>query len=161
MQSEELVRKVVILDCDVHQGNGTAAIFKDDPSVFTFSIHGAKNFPFHKEPGDLDIALLDGCGDDEYLEHLRQGVAQSLERADADLAIYLAGADPFEGDRLGRLALSKPGLAERDRLVFSLCAEAGLPVAVTMSGGYAHRVDDSVDIHYQTVKLAAQYDGKR
>ena len=157
MQAENRVRSVVILDCDVHQGNGTAAIFAQDPSVFTFSIHGAKNFPFHKEPSDLDIALPDGCGDDQYLDSLRQGLEQSLARAGAGLAIYLAGADPFEGDRLGRLALSKPGLVKRDRLVFSLCGEAGIPVAVTMSGGYADCVDDSVDIHYQTIKIAAQY----
>ncbi len=157
MQAENRVRRVVILDCDVHQGNGTAAIFAQDPSVFTFSIHGAKNFPFHKEPSDLDIALPDGCGDDQYLDSLRQGVEQSLARAGAGLAIYLAGADPFEGDRLGRLALSKPGLVERDSLVFSLCGEAGIPVAVTMSGGYADCVDDSVDIHYQTIKIAAKY----
>ena len=157
MQAENRVRRVVILDCDVHQGNGTAAIFAQDPSVFTFSIHGAKNFPFHKEPSDLDIALPDGCGDDQYLDSLRQGLEQSLARAGAGLAIYLAGADPFEGDRLGRLALSKPGLVERDSLVFSLCGEAGIPVAVTMSGGYADCVDDSVDIHYQTIKIAASY----
>jgi acetoin utilization deacetylase AcuC-like enzyme len=157
MQAENRVRRVVILDCDVHQGNGTAAIFAQDPSVFTFSIHGAKNFPFHKEPSDLDIALPDGCGDDQYLDSLRQGLEQSLARAGAGLAIYLAGADPYEGDRLGRLALSKPGLVKRDRLVFSLCGEVGIPVAVTMSGGYADCVDDSVDIHYQTIKIAAQY----
>jgi acetoin utilization deacetylase AcuC-like enzyme len=157
MQAENRVRRVVILDCDVHQGNGTAAIFAQDPSVFTFSIHGAKNFPFHKEPSDLDIALPDGCGDDQYLDSLRQGLEQSLSRAGAGLAIYLAGADPYEGDRLGRLALSKPGLVKRDSLVFSLCGEAGIPVAVTMSGGYADCVDDSVDIHYQTIKIAAQY----
>ncbi len=157
MQAENRVRRVVILDCDVHQGNGTAAIFAQDPSVFTFSIHGAKNFPFHKEPSDLDIALPDGCGDDQYLDSLRQGLEQSLARAGAGLAIYLAGADPFEGDRLGRLALSKPGLVERDSLVFSLCGEAGIPVAVTMSGGYADCVYDSVDIHYQTIKIAAKY----
>ncbi len=157
MQAENRVRRVVILDCDVHQGNGTAAIFAQDPTVFTFSIHGAKNFPFRKEPSDLDVGLPDGCRDDQYLSLLQPAVEQSLARADAGLVIYLAGADPFEGDRLGRLALSKAGLAERDRLVLSLCAEAGLPVAVTMSGGYAQCVDDTVDIHYQTIKLAAQY----
>ncbi len=157
MQAENRVRRVVILDCDVHQGNGTAAIFAQYPTVFTFSIHGAKNFPFRKEPSDLDVGLPDGCRDDQYLSLLQGAVEQSLARADAGLVIYLAGADPFEGDRLGRLALSKAGLAERDRLVLSLCAEAGLPVAVTMSGGYAQCVDDTVDIHYQTIKLAAQY----
>jgi acetoin utilization deacetylase AcuC-like enzyme len=157
MQAENRVRRVVILDCDVHQGNGTAAIFAQDPTVFTFSIHGAKNFPFRKEPSDLDVGLPDGCRDDQYLSLLQPAVEQSLARADAGLVIYLAGADPFEGDRLGRLALSKAGLAERDRLVFSLCAGAGVPVAVTMSGGYAECVEDTVDIHYRTIEIAAQY----
>jgi len=157
MQAENRVRRVVILDCDVHQGNGTAAIFAQDPTVFTFSIHGAKNFPFRKEPSDLDVGLPDGCRDNQYLSLLQPAVEQSLARADAGLVIYLAGADPFEGDRLGRLALSKAGLAERDRLVFSLCAGAGVPVAVTMSGGYAECVEDTVDIHYRTIEIAAQY----
>jgi acetoin utilization deacetylase AcuC-like enzyme len=156
MQAEHRGRRVVILDCDVHQGNGTAAIFADDTSVFTFSIHGEKNFPFHKETSDLDIALPDGCQDDAYLEALRYGIEHSLESTKPDLAIYLAGADPFVDDRLGRLALSKLGLAERDRLVFSLCAQAGIPVAVTMSGGYARKVEDTVDIHFQTIQLASQ-----
>ena len=155
MQTEERARRVVILDCDVHQGNGTAAIFNGDPTVFTFSIHAAKNFPFHKEASDLDIALSDGTGDEAYLEALARGVDRAIELARADLAIYLAGADPFVDDTLGRLALSKAGLAQRDRCVFERCRAAGLPIAVTMSGGYARNVEDTVDIHFQTVQLAA------
>jgi acetoin utilization deacetylase AcuC-like enzyme len=157
MQKEGLARRIVILDCDVHQGNGTAAVFQDDPTVFTFSIHGAKNFPFHKETSSLDIALPDETGDEAFLEALQGGVQRALERAEADLALYLAGADPFTGDRLGRLSVSKAGLAARDRLVFDMCRRAGIPVAVTMSGGYAKTIEDTVDIHFQTVKLAVQY----
>ncbi|HSF81294.1 MAG TPA: histone deacetylase [Anaerolineales bacterium] len=157
MQAEGRLQRLVILDCDVHQGNGTAAIFSGDPTVFTFSIHGAKNFPFHKEQSDLDIALPDGAGDGEYLAALEAGVCRSLELAQADLAIYLAGADPFSGDRLGRLALSKEGLAQRDRLVFSLCRRYGLPIAIVMSGGYARQVADTVDIHFQTIQIAVEF----
>lgn len=151
LQAERLVRRVVILDCDVHQGNGTAVIADGDETIFTFSIHGARNFPFHKEKSDLDIGLEDGTGDDVYLEQLEVGAREALRRARADLAIYLAGADPFEGDRLGRLSLSKEGLAARDRLIFDLCRQAGLPVAVTMAGGYGRVVADTVDIHFRTV----------
>ena len=157
MQEEGLARRVVILDCDVHQGNGTAAIAAGDPTIFTFSIHGARNFPFHKEPGDLDIGLEDGTGDEAYLEALEWGIQRSLSEAGADLAIYLAGADPYFDDRLGRLALSKEGLLQRDRLVFELCGRAGLPVAVTMAGGYARRVEDTAEIHFQSVQAAAEF----
>ena len=129
--------RIVIIDCDVHQGNGTAAIFAGDPSVFTFSIHGAKNFPLHKERSDLDVELPDKTEDATYLETLEIGLERSLALAGADLAIYLAGADPYAGDTLGRLALTKAGLAARDRLVFDQCRRAGLPVAVVMGGGYA------------------------
>jgi acetoin utilization deacetylase AcuC-like enzyme len=157
MQDEGRARCVVILDCDVHQGNGTAAIFADDATVFTFSIHGAKNFPFHKEQGDLDIALDDGTDDDIYLDALERGLREAIARSHADLAIYLAGADPFSGDRLGRMKVSKAGLAERDRLVFEHCRREGLPVAVSMAGGYASNVNDIVDIHFQTVKIALSF----
>lgn len=160
MQTEGRARRVVILDCDVHQGNGTAAIFAEDPSVFTFSIHGAKNFPFHKEFSDLDIALPDGVSDGAYLEALHQGLEEALERAGADLAIYLAGADPFEGDRLGRLALTKEGLRKRDQMVLSACRRRGLPAALTMSGGYARQVEDTVEIHLNTLKVACAYNGR-
>ena len=159
MQAEGLARRVVVIDCDVHQGNGTAAILAHDPSVFTFSIHGANNFPFRKEQSDLDIELPDGSGDDEYLEALEGGVCHALSASQADLAIYLAGADPFLDDRLGRLALTKDGLAERDRRVFRLCFDAGVPVAVAMAGGYARRIEDTVDIHFATVATAARWAG--
>lgn len=159
MQVEGAARRVVILDCDVHQGDGTAAIFADDPSVFTFSIHGARNFPFHKERSDLDLELEDGAGDDVYLTLLEEGVRRALAQANADLAIYLAGADPYIGDRLGRLRLSLDGLAQRDRLVMSLCRERGLPVAIAMAGGYARHLDDIVTIHLQTVRIAAELAG--
>ena len=156
LQAQGRIRRAVILDCDVHQGNGTAAILADDPTVFTFSIHGANNFPFDKEASDLDIELPDGTGDADYLGALEKGVCRALSAAQADLAIYLAGADPFEGDRLGRLKLTKGGLAARDRLVLRLCQAAGVPVAVAMAGGYAQRVEDTVDIHFATVSIAAE-----
>jgi acetoin utilization deacetylase AcuC-like enzyme len=155
LRSEGLVDKVVVLDTDVHQGNGTAAILKGDPHVFTFSIHGAKNFPFHKEESDLDVDLPDGADDGEYLAALELGIEKILYNSEADLAIFLAGADPFEDDRLGRLSVTKEGLAERDRLVLESCRERGLPVAVTMGGGYAREVEDAVDIHFRTVSQAA------
>lgn len=157
MQAEGRVRRVVILDCDVHQGNGTAAILRDDTTIFTFSIHGEKNFPYHKEISDLDIELLDGTGDRVYLDMLEEGVQRALALAHADMAIYLAGADPFADDRLGRLKLTKTGLAQRDALVLELCKARGLPVAVTMAGGYARNVTDIVDIHSQTVQIASRY----
>lgn len=160
MQAEGRARRVVVLDCDVHQGNGTAAILAHDPTVFTFSIHGANNFPFRKEVSDLDIELPDGTGDEAYLEALDRGVCHALSASQADLAIYLAGADPFEDDRLGRLSLTKAGLAARDHLVFRLCREAGLPVAVTMAGGYGRTIDDTVDIHFSTVAIAAEWAGR-
>jgi acetoin utilization deacetylase AcuC-like enzyme len=155
LQAQGRIRRAVILDCDVHQGNGTAAILEGDPTVFTFSIHGANNFPFDKETSDLDIELPDGTGDAEYLAALEKGVCRALSAAQADLAIYLAGADPFEGDRLGRLKLSKAGLGRRDRLVIGLCQACGVPVAVVMAGGYAHRIEDTVDIHFTTASIAA------
>jgi acetoin utilization deacetylase AcuC-like enzyme len=138
----------------VHQGNGTAAALTGDPSVFTFSIHGAKNFPFRKERSDLDIALPDEADDSIYLEALRSGLYMAMQAARADLAIYLAGADPFLGDRFGRMKLTKAGLAERDRMVYQACQRWGIPVATVMAGGYARDVEDIVDIHAQTVALA-------
>lgn len=160
MQAEGLAKRVVILDCDVHQGNGTALIFAGDPSVFTFSIHGAKNFPFHKEKSDLDIGLDDDADDAIFLDALEWGVGEAIERADADLAIYLAGADPYADDRLGRLAVTKRGLAERDKFVLNQCQAAGLPVAIAMAGGYSKQIKDTVDIHFQTVKTAVELWGK-
>src|SRR5215207_7909077 len=155
VQAEGLVERVVVLDTDVHQGNGTAAILGRDASVFTFSIHGAGNFPFRKEESDLDVALPDGADDGEYLDALEYGLDNALDRSGAQLAIYLAGADPFEDDRLGRLSISKDGLAERDRLVLESCRKRRIPVAVTMAGGYAREVEDTVDIHFQSIVRAA------
>jgi acetoin utilization deacetylase AcuC-like enzyme len=154
MQAEGGARRALILDCDVHQGDGSASIFRDDPTVFTFSIHGAKNYPFRKPPSDLDIELPDGCEDQVFMEALERGARLALGRARADLAIYIAGADPYAGDRLGRLALSKAGLAQRDRLVLGLCRAARLPVAIVMGGGYARDVQDTVEIHLETIRVA-------
>ena len=153
--AEGLVEKVVVLDTDVHQGNGTAAIVRGDARVFTFSIHGAKNYPFHKEESDLDAPLPDGASDDAFLLALGERLERVLDLEDWNLAIFLAGADPFEGDKLGRLRVTKSGLAERDRMVLEGCRERGIPVAVTMAGGYAREVEDTVDIHFQTVKRAS------
>jgi acetoin utilization deacetylase AcuC-like enzyme len=156
MQTEGRAGRIVVIDCDVHQGNGTAALFAGNPSVFTFSIHGAKNFPFHKEQSDLDVELPDRSDDRTYLAALEDALDIVLPVAQAELAIYLAGADPYEGDTLGRLAVSKAGLAARDRLVFDRCRELRLPVAVVMGGGYARHIEDTVDIQFETVRLAAE-----
>jgi acetoin utilization deacetylase AcuC-like enzyme len=126
--------------------------------VFTFSVHGEKNFPAHKEVSDLDVALSDGTEDSEYLEKLGEGLDAGL-KCRPQLVIYLAGADPFKEDRFGRLSLSKQGLAERDRLVLDSCTKSGLPIAVTMAGGYSRYVRDTVDIHYQTVKASIKAHG--
>ena len=155
MQARGLVRRVVILDCDVHQGNGTAEIFADDDSVFTMSIHGARNFPLRKHPGSLDVPLEDGTGDDEYLAALEPAVAESFARGRPDLVLCIAGADPYAGDRLGRLAVTKAGLAERDRLVLAAARRAGTPVAIVLGGGYCADLDAIVDIHATTMLLAA------
>ena len=155
LQTSGRVTRVAILDCDVHQGNGTAAITRNDPSIFTFSMHGANNFPFQKETSDLDIELEDGTSDAVYLQALARGVAETLERAKPDFVIYLAGADPHEGDRLGRLKLSKDGLAERDEFVLTTLRRKNIAVAVTMAGGYGHEISDTVDIHFRTVEIAA------
>jgi acetoin utilization deacetylase AcuC-like enzyme len=161
LQSENRLEKILIIDCDVHQGNGTAALVTDDPTIFTFSIHGKNNFPSRKEKSDLDIALEDGTGDPAYLEALEKGLIQALNNFEAELVIYLAGADPYKDDRFGRLGLSKSGLLERDRMVFRYCHKAELPVAVTMAGGYANNIKDSVDIHFQTVKQAFEWNQRR
>lgn len=159
MQAEGRVDRVVVVDLDVHQGDGTAAILAGDDSVFTFSLHGRRNFPFRKTASDLDVEVDDGTGDRAYLATLATALPRALERAQAGLAIYLAGADPFVGDRLGRLALSKEGLAARDRLVLDALADRGIPVAIAMAGGYAESIEDIVDIHAATVSLALQRHG--
>jgi acetoin utilization deacetylase AcuC-like enzyme len=156
MQNESRVNRVLILDCDVHQGNGTAAIFSADPSVFTFSVHGQKNFPFHKESSDLDIALSDDSGDETYLEAIHAGIPEAVRLAHADLVIYIAGADPYIGDRLGRMAMTKAGLADRDGWVLRYCREQDLPVSIVMGGGYARQIEDVVDINFQTLRIAAE-----
>lgn len=156
LQANGRVRRVAIIDCDVHQGNGTAAIARNDPSIFTFSMHGANNFPFQKETSDLDIELQDGTSDAVYLQALVRGMAETLERAEPNFVIYLAGADPHEGDRLGRLKLTKDGLAKRDEFVLTTLRRKNIPVAVTMAGGYGREIADSVDIHFRTVETAAE-----
>ena len=157
MQAEGLAKNILIVDCDVHQGDGTAEIVSNDPAFFTFSIHGKNNFPYHKKNSDLDIELDDGTDDRAYLDALEKGLAAATQKWKADLVIYLAGADPFEDDRFGRLCLTKEGLARRDRLVFERLQKLHLPVAVTMAGGYAPEVHDIVDIHFQTVKTALKF----
>ncbi len=156
MQAEGRARRLLIIDCDVHQGNGTASILAGDDSIFTFSIHGARNFPFTKERSDLDIELPDGCPDDAYLARLRDGLDTAFDLARPELVIYLAGADPYHDDRLGRLALSFAGLAERDRQVLTRCRADDVPVAIAMAGGYARQIDDTVAIHAATIRLARQ-----
>jgi acetoin utilization deacetylase AcuC-like enzyme len=156
MQAEGRAGPVLVIDLDVHQGDGTAAIFAGDDSVFTCSMHGRANFPFRKSASDLDVELDDGTGDAPYLAALRVVLPRVLDRAHADLVIYLAGADPFEGDRLGRLSLSKAGLAQRDRYVLDTLRVQGVPVAIAMAGGYAERIEDVVDIHFNTVSLALE-----
>lgn len=155
MQARGAVRRVLIVDCDVHQGNGTAAIFADDETVFTLSIHGERNFPLRKHPGSLDIGLPDGTRDDAYLAALEAALATALSRSRADLALYIAGADPYEGDRLGRLALTKTGLAARDEMVLDACWNDGLPVAIVCGGGYCADLESIVDIHAATMVAAA------
>ena len=146
--------RIAVIDLDVHQGNGTAAIFADDSSVFTLSMHGAKNFPFRKEPGDLDIELPDGCADAEYLAALDAALAELWrrhEKAPPGLIFYLAGADPHEGDRLGRLKLTTAGLAERDRRVLAAARERRIPIAMSMAGGYGRVIEDTVEVQFNTI----------
>lgn len=155
LMSEGLIARAVVIDCDVHQGNGTADIFTDDPNVVTFSIHGAKNFPSRKCKSTIDVDLNDGIEDEEYLEMLHDGLHRAMALGPYDLAVYLAGADPYEHDRLGRLKLTKPGLAKRDEMVIQcLSQEHEIPVAVAMAGGYAPNVEDIVDIHAQSIGIA-------
>ena len=156
MQAEGRAERILVVDCDVHQGNGTASILAGDDSIFTFSIHGARNFPFAKESSDLDIELPDACSDDAYLTHLDDGLGTAFDLARPDLVIYLAGADPYHDDRLGRLGLSFAGLAERDRQVFAHSRAHGIPVAIAMAGGYARQIEDTVAIHATTIRLARQ-----
>lgn len=157
LQQAGAVQRVAVVDLDVHQGNGTHAIFAGDPSAYTFSMHGGRNYPFNKVPGTLDIELEDGTGDAEYLRLLADALPQVLRDAAPDLVFYLAGADPHEGDRLGRLKLSFDGLRRRDMMVLEACREIGLPVAVTIAGGYGRDVNDTVRVHGNTVEVVREF----
>jgi acetoin utilization deacetylase AcuC-like enzyme len=159
VQREGLAERIVILDLDVHQGNGTAAIFRDSEEVFTLSVHGANNYPFRKVPSDLDLELPDGAQDAEYLLTVEKGIRRALSNGPFDLGFFLAGADPHRGDRLGRLKVSKEGLKRRDHLTLSALRDAGIPAAVVMAGGYGLDIRDTVDIHVQTVRTAAEVAG--
>jgi acetoin utilization deacetylase AcuC-like enzyme len=149
LQKEGRIATAAVIDCDVHHGNGTAMIFDEDPSVFAFSIHQQHNYPAFKPRGSLDVGVLDRIGDDEYLARVSEALPRVMA-FEPDVAFYLAGADPFEDDQLGGLALSRGGLRARDRVVFESCSRAGVPVVVTLAGGYARRVEDTVAIHAGT-----------
>jgi acetoin utilization deacetylase AcuC-like enzyme len=152
--NRDLFKSVLIVDLDVHQGNGTAQIFKDESRVFTFSMHGDKNFPFRKEQSDLDIPLPDGIEDDGYLKLLKQNLPLIIEKHQPDFIFYLAGVDILSSDKLGKLALTKNGCKERDRFVFELCKQQNIPVQVSMGGGYSPDIKDIVDAHCNTYRIA-------
>ncbi len=151
VRASTAVRRVAVVDLDVHQGNGTAAMFAEDAQVFTASVHGSSNFPFRKTEGDLDIGLPDGTGDVAYLGAVRTAVEAAITGWRPELVFYVAGADAFAGDRLGRLSVSKAALAVRDRTVIDACVAVGAPLALVMAGGYASPVSDTVDIHLRSV----------
>lgn len=157
LQRQGLVRRAIVIDCDVHQGNGTAEIAANDDSIFTFSIHAQKNFPARKFPSNLDVDLPDGTDDAAYLAELQWHLPEALDRAAADFAVFLAGADPFRGDRLGRLALSETGLRQRDRFVMAELHRRQMPVAVCMAGGYADPIEQTVAIQFNTVAEAIKW----
>ena len=154
MQAERRVSRVAIIDLDVHQGDGTASILARDESVFTLSMHGERNYPFTKANSDLDIALPDETGDQEYMAQLDGALNKMFERFSPQLLIFLAGADPFEGDRLGRLSLSMEGMAARDTAVMQAAKQYQLPVAIAMAGGYGRTIEDTVAVHTQTISIA-------
>jgi acetoin utilization deacetylase AcuC-like enzyme len=156
LQSDGALRKVLIVDTDVHQGNGTAAIFADDPDVFTLSLHQENNYPEPKPPSDLDVNLADGTGDEEYLELLDKALAETFRRFTPEMIFYIGGADPYREDQLGGLWLSMRGLQERNALVFAEARLRGLPVAVAFAGGYARKVEDTVRIHANTIIAARE-----
>lgn len=157
MQAERRARHVAVIDLDVHQGNGTASILSTDDSVFTLSLHGENNYPFRKEWSDLDVALPDGTEDATYLDALNMALDTMFVRFAPDLIIYLAGADPHEGDRLGKLKLTLDGLARRDRMVLDRASGQGIPVALAMAGGYGKNIQDTVAVHVQTIGIASSY----
>lgn len=154
LQRAGATHRIAIVDCDVHQGNGTASIFRDDRDVFTLSLHGAKNYPFTKEVSHLDVEFEDGTTDEPYLAVLAHTLSKVMARHCPEFVFYLAGADPYEGDRLGRLKLTIDGLRRRDELVLAQCRRAGIPTVITMSGGYAPEVDAIVEIHTNTIRTA-------
>ncbi len=156
LEREGRIGRVLVLDLDVHQGNGTARIFAGDPDVFTFSMHGRKNYPFHREPSTLDVELDDGCEDAAYLATLRQHLEPVLDAGAPDLVFYLAGSDAYREDRFGRLGLTREGLAERDRLVAGAVRARGLPLVLTMAGGYARSVEDIAAIHSESVRIVTE-----
>jgi acetoin utilization deacetylase AcuC-like enzyme len=149
--------KIAVIDLDVHQGNGTASILQNDDSIFTLSIHGENNFPFKKEISNLDLGLPDGCNDEIYLQCLAECLSQLDDQFQANCIIFLAGADPHEGDRLGRLLISKEGMRLRDEMVFQYALDRQLPIAFSMAGGYGKEIESTVDIHFQTIKTALQF----
>jgi acetoin utilization deacetylase AcuC-like enzyme len=151
LQKEKLIRRALVIDCDLHQGNGTAFIFRGDSSVFTFSIHQENNYPIPKPSSSLDIGLADGVGDEIYLNFLRQEIPPILKKFKPDFIMYQAGADPYEKDQLGGLRLTKAGLRQRDRIVFGLARDNHIPIAVTLGGGYAFDIRDTVEIHCNTI----------
>jgi acetoin utilization deacetylase AcuC-like enzyme len=157
LQKDQAIARAMTVDCDVHQGNGTAAIFAGDNTVFTLSIHQENNYPYPKPPSTLDINLRDGVEDAEYLEELEKGLDQALGKFQPDLIYYVAGADPYRDDQLGGLRLSLEGLEQRDRLVFEKVRAKNIPVAVTLAGGYARRVEDTVQIHSNTIRIAKEF----
>jgi acetoin utilization deacetylase AcuC-like enzyme len=157
LRAEGLVRRIAVVDLDVHQGNGTHALLARDENAFTFSMHGRRNYPFVKVPGSLDVELDDHTGDAEYLALLAHALPRVLREARADIVFYLAGADPHEGDRLGRLRLTADGLERRDAMVLEMCREIGLPVVITVAGGYGHRIADTVAVHVATARIASAF----
>ncbi len=157
LQKDQAIERAMTVDCDVHQGNGTAAIFGGDHSVFTLSIHQENNYPYPKPPSSLDINMADGAGDEEYLHALEAGLDQALADFAPDLIFYIAGADPYREDQLGGLRLTLEGLERRDRLVFEKARTKKVPVAVTLAGGYARRVEDTVAVHARTIQVAKEF----
>jgi acetoin utilization deacetylase AcuC-like enzyme len=157
LQKDKAIERAMTVDCDVHHGNGTAAIFAGDPTVYTLSIHQVNNYPYPKPPSTLDINLRDGVEDAEYLDELERGLDNALSNFQPDLIYYVAGADPYRDDQLGGLKLSIEGLEKRDRLVFAKARARNIPVAVTLAGGYARRVEDTIEIHTNAICLAKEF----
>ena len=159
LQRENLAKRFLIVDCDVHQGNGTAFIFQDEEEIFTFSMHGEKNYPLFKEKSNLDIELRDGTGDKEYLETLSEALPRIFMH-DPDIVFYLGGADPFEKDKLGRLKLTMEGLIKRDEMVLDFAKQREVPIVTVMSGGYAKDINDTVEIHSNTIRAVKKVFGQ-